>query len=317
MGVLGTYYFDGVSFANASMVYTNSTLTAVASNGYYGQNGIVRQLIGGPSNPTLLQPLPCDNCSIPCGSGVNGSGGTGKFFLTLNLGNSIGASKVTFNPQSVPDKCTWTYNSVSASEYSSPSEGYLQGMIGTISNASSCNLSMSNANGSNGATTTGGTFQYDSGTNQFVNTGTPATLGPYGNQASGGVSFTTNAPGNTVMVIPKPNASPENVSFTIEGPCSGTAWSIAVLCPQALTSFACTQSGNNCTVACEYANFDLPVFNMPVSGSAGVPAVNDWVFTDANGVNELINGQYSTVISGTRRCMTVANGVITSLVVCI
>ena len=102
-GVIGTYYFDGVSFANTNMIYTNATLTTIAPNGYYSQNGISRQLIGGPSNPVLLQPGSCVTCSVPCGSGVNGSGGTGKYTLTIDLGNSVGATIVTFNPQSVPD----------------------------------------------------------------------------------------------------------------------------------------------------------------------------------------------------------------------
>ena len=313
MGALGNYYFDGVSFASASMLYTNADLSTVAPNGYYGQGGIVRQLIGGPGTPTLLAALPCDGCTVPCGSGVNGSGGTGSYSLTMNLGNSIGAALVTFNPQSVPDKCTWTYNGVSASEYSSPSEGYLQGMIGTIASAGSCSLAMTNANGSNNQSTTGASFLYDASSTQFVNTGTPATLGPYTNQAAGGVDFTANAPGNCIMVVPKPNASPENVTFVIEGPCTGTAWSIAVTCPTALTSFTASAIGSSVSVAC-----DLPLnqtyFNAPVSGTAGNPAVNDWVFTDANGVNQLATGIYK--ISATQYMQVSADGVITAINTC-
>ena len=34
MGALGNYYFDGVSFASASMLYTNADLSTVAPNGW-------------------------------------------------------------------------------------------------------------------------------------------------------------------------------------------------------------------------------------------------------------------------------------------
>ena len=116
MATLGTYYFDGTSFVNASMLFTDAQLTTVAPNGYYMQNDVVRQLVGGPSNPVLLQAQTCATCSVPCGGGINGTGATGKYTLSMNLGNSIGAVVITFNPQSVPDKCTWTYDGVAKSE---------------------------------------------------------------------------------------------------------------------------------------------------------------------------------------------------------
>ena len=311
-GVLGNYYFDGVSFANASMIYTDAALTTPAPNGYYGQAGIVRQLIGGPSTPTLLAALPCDNCTVPCGSGINANGGTGSYSVTLNLGNSIGAVLVTFNPANIPDKCTWTYDGVSASEYSSPNFGYLQGVIGTVATAGSCGPAMTNANGSNGNTYTGGTFLYDAGTSSFVNQGIPVTLGPYTNQAAGGVDFTATAPGDCIMVIPKPNATPENVTFVIEGPCGGTAWSMAVACPVALTGFSSSVGAPTDTDACVLA-IDQTYFNAPVSGTAGNPAVNDWVFADANGVTPLTNGFYHINVT---QYMQVANGVITNISAC-
>lgn len=313
-GVLGNYYFDGVSFANASMLYTDSALTTAAPNGYYGQSGIVRQLIGGPSNPTLLAALPCDTCTVPCGSGVSGSGGTGQYTVTMNLGNSVGAAIVSFNPASVPDKCTWTYDGVSASEYSTATEGYLQGVIGTISSGNNCSPQLTNLNGSNGQTASGASFVYDSGTNQFVNQGVPVTLGPYANQAAGGVSLTTNAPGVGVMVVPKPNTTPENVTFVIEGPCATTGWSIAVVCPALLIGFAASSVALTSTAACSLPTTGSSIFNVPVNGSAGSPGLYDWVFQDANGVTPVGVGFYS--ISATQFIEVDANGVIVQIGTC-
>jgi hypothetical protein len=313
-GVLGNYYFDGVSFANASMLYTDAALTTAAPNGYYGQSGIVRQLIGGPTNPTLLAALPCDTCTVPCGSGVSGSGGTGQYTVTMNLGNSIGAALVTFNPAAVPDKCTWTYDGVSASEYSSPSVGYLQGVIGTISSGGACNPQITNANGSNGLTASGASFVYDSGTNQFVNQGTPVTLGPYTNQAAGGVSLTTGQPGSTIMVVPKPNTTPENVTFVIEGPCSSTGWSISVVCPAQLIGFAASNVSLTSTAACNLPQTGSAIFNAPVNGSSGNPGLYDWVFQDSSGVTPVGAGFYS--ISATQFIEVDTNGVIVQIGTC-
>lgn len=312
-GTLGTYYFDGMSFANATMLYTDSALTTVAANGYYSQNGIVRQLVGGPGNPVLLQPQACVGCSAPCGSGVSGGGGTGRYNLTVNLGNSVGACIVTFDPQSVPDICTWTYDGASSSESSSSTEGHLEGVVGTIAAAASCNLSMSNASGSGGSTVTGSTFEYDAGTSQFVNTGTPATLGPYSNQASNGVDFTTNAPGDCIMVVPKPNATPETVTFAIEGPCTGTAWTIDVACPTALTAFDAGTTQATEGAACADTVTADSMYNAPVAGSAGNPAVTDWVFSDANGVNKISDGWYK--ISATQAA-NIVNSVIVTINTC-
>ena len=314
-GTIGTYYFDGTSFANASMLYTDASLSTVAPNGYYTQNDIIRQLVGGPGNPVLLQAQACVSCSVPCGSGVSGSGGTGKYLLTMNLGNSTGAVKVNFNPASVPDKCSWTYDSVTRSEYSSATEGYLQGVVGTISTGNACSgLPLTNANGSNGQTTSGATYSYDAGSNSFVNQGIPATLGPYANEAAGGIDLTTNAPGNCIMVVPKPNATPETVDFVIEGPCGSTGWSISVVCPVALTSFTASAGAGTQQLACAQDHTTNTYYNMPVAGTAGNPAVTDWIFTDANGVNKAADNYYK--ISSTQE-MHVVNGVLRGISLCV
>lgn len=314
-GVIGTYYFDGVSFANTTMIYSDATLTTVAPNGYYSQNGISRQLIGGPSAPVLLQPGSCVSCSVPCGSGVNGSGGTGKYTLTVDVGNSIGATIVTFDPIHVPDKCSWTYDSVTVSEYSSENYGYLQGVIGKITSGANCTLVLTNAAGSNSLTVTGASYLYDSGAGAFVNQGVPVTLGPYSNQAAGGVDLTTNAPGDCVMVIPKPNATPTTITFVIEGPCSGTAWSIATTCPALLTGFTAGTVEASQVAACA-SSTSTTYYNAPVNGTAGNPSVYDWIFTDANGVTKLPDGWYKSTFGGNDYALEVADGVLVAKGLC-
>ena len=43
MATLGTYCFDGVNFSSATSLYTDSSLSTLAPDGYYGQGLIVRQ----------------------------------------------------------------------------------------------------------------------------------------------------------------------------------------------------------------------------------------------------------------------------------
>jgi len=314
-GVLGTYYFDGVSFANTTMVYTNAGLTTVAPNGYYSQNGISRQLIGGPSSPVLLQPGSCVSCSVPCGSGISGSGTTGKYTLTVDLGDSTGAVIITFDPINVPDKCSWTYDGATVSEYSSVDYGYLQGVVGRITSGAGCSLVLTNASGSNSLTVSGASFLYDSGAGAFVNQGVPVTLGPYSNQAAGGVDLTTNGPGDCIMVIPKPNATPSTATFVIEGPCAGTGWNIATTCPVALTGFTVGTVEASQVAACASLT-STTYYNAPVNGSAGHPSIYDWIFTDANGVTKLADGWYKSTFGGTDYALQVTDGVLVTKSLC-
>lgn len=57
----GTYYFDGINFAQASALFTDAALTTLAADGFYSQNGIVRQQLNG----VLLNSQPCSDCIVP------------------------------------------------------------------------------------------------------------------------------------------------------------------------------------------------------------------------------------------------------------
>ena len=43
----GTYFFDTATFANATTVYTDATLTQIAADGWYSDNIISREQING------------------------------------------------------------------------------------------------------------------------------------------------------------------------------------------------------------------------------------------------------------------------------
>ncbi len=308
-GCIGTYYYDGTSFAGATSIYTNSSLLTVAPDGWYSLNGLSRQMVGG----VLQAAVACVTCASPCTITPSANtAGRGQFKATIDLGTATGAVILKFNPQGIPDGLTWVYDGTTASEYSSKTEGYLQGLIGTIQAAGSVSCDsnlglgsgLDNANGSNGGSYPNTpVYNWDSGSNTFVNSGNTTTLGPYANQAAGGVDFTTQRPAAlkdwVYIVVPKPNAQPTTMLVTVEAPCSGTAWSMQSSCPAPLTgNNTFTAAKASAALACAETTRATSLYNVPVNGTAGVPGLYDWVFTDPNGVTPAL-GFYSYGPQGT------------------
>jgi len=360
----------------------------------------------------LGPPTTCPVCPVSCDEVISGAGQQGTYLLEFDAGEKTGAVIVIFNPQAVPDRCQWTYDGVSASEYSSPSEGYLQGVIGVYTNpptirsgTTACDPSTTpcalnqltevgfdfstvvnlgvggtqvvidtttgllasvpaqaiaagqdyiviadinggaatlstngvaytiatgaptndcfpcgvnpicNSNGSNGLTYTGTEFEYDNVFNTFTATGNTTILGPYTSNALGGTTLTASAPGNCMMVIPKPNPFPTAINLQMDGPCGGTAWSVTLNCPNALNDFSCKPHPMSCGDTLTDVMFTAHVGN--TTGFSPGITVNDWAFADVNGVNPKPAGIYGVDIGGVINCVTVsANGVVTAVSVC-
>ena len=307
-----SFYYDGLTFAAATNVWLDAALTIPAPDGFYGTAGYYREKSGG----VLLQQTICTTCSVSCGNQIPGIVfGQGKYNFTYDLGTSTGAVLVRFQPTDAPAKCTWTYGGVSASEYSSSTEGYLQGLVGTIAAGADlkiCANAIDNATGSNGATYSVTEYNWQTSTNTFESEPVSATLGPYTNNAAGGTSLTTANPGFCVMVIPKPNATPSTATFVIESPCSGKP-GITVNCPIQLNEFLAGPAGGTCGV---YPN---RMYTAHVGNATGVStsiSVNDWAFSDVNGVTQHPAGTFP-VFSGGSKCVTVnADGIVTAVTTC-
>jgi len=206
---------------------------------------------------------------------------------------------------------------VSASEYASETQGYVQGVLGNEYYGIQYNC-ISNALGSNGNTFQG--TEYANTGSSFVATGITPTWGPYLNQASGGCDLINNgtAPvdyGINTMVIPKPNSTPGTIQFVIDGPlCSQQRFSLEVKCPAPLSSMQMFYGpGADCIDA---ANFPLSAtyyYHNP-NGNA-YPQLHDWVFADINGVTPLADAFYwvfdpNYPAAGNIACIEVENGVI-------
>ena len=323
-----TFYWAGSTFAAATQIYTDSNLTTVAPDGWYQQGGIYREMVGG----VLGGATTCPTCIVQCDTTISGSGGEGQYFLSAYVGPATGVVLASFDPYSFPDKCTWSFDydnsgtPTVASEYSSSTEGYLQGLIGTIADAASqCSPppgGYTNAAGSSGQVSVVDRFDYDVALAGFPTTPTSVgtqTLGPYDPQGGGPnpVDFTTNAPGYSMMVIPKPNAFPDTIDFIFDGPCAGTGWRMFITCPVALNSFTCKPSPQPCTATPLLDPFFTAHPGNINSGAATAVFVNDWAFVDQYGVTIMPAGDYLVDNGTAYQCVTVGpNGVVTAVSPC-
>jgi len=323
-------YWAGTSFAAATTIFTDPNLQTIAPDGWYSVGLISREMVAG----ILGAPVTCPECDISCDTIVSGAGGIGEYRSDVLLGNDTGAVIIRFNNYSIPDKCTWTYDGVSASEYSTALFGYMQGMIGegaligtipcggVIANCTySCGgTTITNASGSGGATINNAVVYNGAtagGVTSWVNSGSTTTLGPYANKAAGGTTLVDGQPGEAMMVVPKPNGLPDTMSFVVDGPCAGTAWRIAINCPIELNLFKC-KAGKTfpCTDVLPDDFCTAHVGN--ATGVSGGVFVNDWAFEDVNGVTPKPADTYLVEDNaGVRSCVVVsANGVITAVSVC-
>lgn len=266
----------------------------------------------------------------------------GQYNIDMDAGSATGAVILRLDPWVVPDRCTWTYDGVSASEYSSPVNGYLQGFIGTVQGGGSLGcgdssvgqgIQITNAAGSGGSAFNGIISDWDLTTSAFVQTSPGVVsnlIGPIGNQASGDVTLVSGnplypapnpqnietGPGFCMMVVPKPYATPSLVQIMLEGPCGDTKFDFEVNCPVELPR---KDRGELIPVGeCGVYTHDFYTASPHyVDGISLFLDVHDWVFEDMNGVTPLPPGDYPAKFpGGPNRIITVANGVITAMVAC-
>lgn len=284
MAISASYFLNAPSLGSATAVFTNSALSVCAADGFYSDGIIVREQVGC----VLLPQQTCPSCAIPCGGAISASGAQGIYYLNTDLGASIGAVVITFDPFNVPDGIMAVYDSIVYNGVSSPTSGWLQGTAGLPTYigevAADCGIVA-------GSPYTLNEFQYNGTT--FAPLGTTTSV----SVLAGQMDLTALAPGSTVMVIPKTAASPSILNLTFIGPCSGTVFDISALCPVALPPFDSSTINVSSALACADV-IDQIYYVAHVNGSAGTLGLFDLVFSDANGQFKLAAGYYKTSDAG-------------------
>lgn len=315
-----TVYWGGVSFATASQLFTDINLTTVVAPGWYSFAGVYRNMASGILGP----PTSCPSCLVACTSVkvITGGGSPGRYTVNIDLGSGTGATIIRFEAEAVPSRLTWTYDGVSASEYSSETWGYKQGILGQYSSSANggsyvCvkDTPISNNLGSNNQIYSGLLYEYINGsfTPTLDNIGNtiPVSLGPYN---PSGVGMVSGAPGYFTMVIPKPNAAPSTLKLEVDVTCPANSWNIDVNCARTLNSFSAGVISGACGV------HSTTIYTASVATTTGVSStigVYDWAFEDMNGVTPLPAGIYPVLVGGVNNLMTVdSDGVVSNIATC-
>ena len=323
MPIPTTFYYDSANFADATNIWDDADLTTPSADGWYQVGGVNRQILAGVLGPVQ----PCPSCLVPCDTEVGTGfhpGTSGLYYVGFDTGSDVGAVVVKLNLQNSLRRCIWTHNGVSASEYSSRDHGYRQGMIGSIT--SGATIGITNLLGSNGATYPGFNYTYDNSAGAFVaDWASPITLGPYANQASGGVDLTTTGYLNTnpaFMVIPKTDPSSFLIECNIDNPdVASGVWSITVYCPKNLNKFSGGIVGATCTAPSTILYWTCSV-EPGGDGTNTILGLGDWVFLDPNGETSANTTAVDIVVpivdgDGVSKCVTISSdGVITNIGSC-
>lgn len=284
MAIQSTYYLNAPSLSAATAVFTDANLTTCAPNGYYRQGNIVRELVGC----VLLPPQMCSACVDNCNTGtIESADAESVFNVSLNVGSGpadVGAIVITFNPLTVPDGIQAEFDGVIYNTLSSPTYGLLSAdpnipiYIGDTS--SDCGLVV-------GSPYTLDVYSwYNSGFNPTLTTENVSILGTQ-------LDLTATSPGDCIMVVPKPLATPSIINIKIISPCPLTDFAMSVNCPEILPSFESTEMWATFASAC-VALINQSYFYVHVNGSGGELGLHDWVFSDYYGQYVLPNGYYGS-----------------------
>jgi hypothetical protein len=302
---MASYYIDGATFESATSIFLDAALITCAPNGFYSDGITTREQIG-----CFLQPPDtCAACDEPCGVITNLTGGPAFYRADINVYNAgaTGAIIIRLNPQHTPVGISALYNGNTYNKLSSPFDGL---------HASTDPLSMTFIGASvddcgiSGVTYPSlSEFAYDPVTNAYVSTLNVVSL----TVAAGHVSLSLGPPSSSIMVIPKTSPLPSTLSIYTAIPCVDAITSVLEIeCPVELTGFS--SSGRFVfppAPPCAGAQSQT-YYNAPVTGTPGVPALYDWVFSDPNGEFILADGYYVTPVSS----IEVQDGIVIAFTTC-
>jgi len=285
---MAIYYIDGTTLSNSTAVYTDPTLSNYAPAAFYSDGVVSREQVPFGNVFELLPPQLCPTCATPCGTSIAASGGEGIYRLDVDTGGTstdTGAIVITFDPVNVPDGIRVIYDGTSYNKLSSPNFGLLQSGTAAVPTFIGSTGSQSGCGGAIEGTYNLDVYEYSN--NSFVNTGNNETVIINAPQNQ----LTSSAPGDCVMVIPKPNPSPTVVNVEVIGPCGGTAWNIDVKCPVEIPRLLAGYNSSKELVCAEI--LDEYVYHVPVSGTTQNNVnIHDYIFADKNGAVSVNDGWY-------------------------
>ncbi len=312
MGTIGSFYLNGPNLVTSTGIFMDSAFTTCAPNGWYSQEGNVRQLL----NCVLLPRAQCPSCSTPCGGvAIDSQNSLGLYLIPIELGSAIGAIKVSFSPGDIPDGIRGIYNNGVFNEFSSEADGYHATSVtdGLTYMGNSANVGTLITGSPHGSI-----IEYDFYNSIYTPNGNTTTVDVSAGSASLSI---TKSPDTCIAYIPKTLSSPTTLSMQIAevlGSQPTPSWSLTVGCPTALTSLPCTDVNPVGGCSNTVSPLDEAIFLGKVTGSVNAPVVNDWAFSDAYAVTKKPFGDYLVEDPTPQKWLVSvsANGVITAVTSC-
>lgn len=304
------YYLDAPTLAQATAVYTDAALSVCAPNGVYSDGTITRV----QTSCVLGSAKFCPSCGSRCGVDFNGYiVGDGVFNIEVDLGNDIGdtgAIIVSFDSLSVPKGFIASYDGNTYNTFSSPVYGLLTAPSGLPvyvgDEDNDCGIVANSPHTLNN-------YDWDPSTSTYVYNGTTSSISALPTQ----VQTSINAPGNCIMVIPKPLINPSTLTITVFSPCNPSGIDLNVSCPIPLFPTYTSQVRPTADSVCEYPD-DLIYYNYPVNGNGTTLGLFDWVFLDPNGEVVATDGYYHapTMLPSSYNWFLVQSGIIIQMGEC-
>lgn len=333
MADLIDFYINADTLANATAVFTDAEMTALAPSGYYSDGTTTRY----QSNITGLGPsVDCPQCeATPCDEDIIFAlpeAAAGRLQASIATGLNAGAIKVEINgvsnrPIGVDIAFGGVrYNSFSsnlATNYTNVIEApnaLLTSYFWATGGVAYCN------NWANG-TQPGGyindftIYYYNPTLGSWYNSGN-STIINTNNRLTTGISQYTA--GKLITYVPK-IAGPQSLEIKFDVPCgpSGSGPTLSVGCPTTLQSISTSAVRSSHPSACGISISGAAYIGPVASMTPGVLAVKDWVFSDSNAFTKFPDGFYkasgadlegvSPTAEGT---FEIVNGIVTQIQTC-
>lgn len=316
MGLTVSKYLDGPTFATATAVYDDATLTTKAADGWYMENNKYRRQSGG-----FLQPIVnCPSCNETCRTNGQtplspGEGtiaidqGAGVYYVTFQTGSGIGVirafiddlSNKAYGIQISHNSTLYNDWTDQANGFQSPPSGSNPVWLGDSTVGPTAGT----------AYTSQPTFTWDGAA--WVS---GSTVGYTVNSA--GTNYTAN-PGIAFAPVPKTFSSNTTITLTVfRPPIVGMGdTTIGLMCPDLLPAIPYNSTVyGNAADACNATGTLQTFYSAGFGSSNALAQLNGFVFTNNFGTTALGAGYYKISSGGNGYMQVGSNGTILAIGSC-
>jgi hypothetical protein len=312
MAIASDFYINAADLPTATSVYLDAALTLISPDGFYGDGTIIRQQSGG----ILLASVPYASCENLCDLNIVASGDQGLYTMSIDVGATIGAIIISFDPENIPDGILADHDGNSYNKLSSPIDGVHQSatpgnftIIGNTGDTGTCSSTWYPA----GGTVYLSQFDYDAPVFvPVIGAPVPVVID------AGDISLDFTSPGLCIMVVPKTSALATNIDVSVMGPCGSTGWDIKIGCPILLPEIKISNKFLSASISCGVKRENGAFFAKVHTAADSYIGLYDYVFTDENGEFPLADGYYLTAnVASPNKVIQIQDGIVRLITNCV